>query len=308
MIWGNLLHLSVNMWADTPPRFAEQLRFDEPLWAELTERMAQSGLTMIVLDLGDGVVWESHPEISVRDGWTPARLREELARLRGLGLEPIPKLNFSAGHDAWLRDYSRQVSTNTYYQVCRDLITEAAALFQTPRFFHLGMDEETAADQQHLQYVVVRQHDLWWHDLQLLANHTAALGCRPWVWADPAWRHPNDYYRRMPKSILQSNWYYELDFPDDTGGRPRTLGPGEYHLTYRDLDEHGYDQIPTGSTWVGPTNFGRTVEYCTRHLNPDHILGFLQTPWKMTEPQHRDTHLSAIDAVKRAREAYEARQ
>lgn len=31
MIWGNLLHLSVNMWLDTPPRFAEEMRFDEPL-------------------------------------------------------------------------------------------------------------------------------------------------------------------------------------------------------------------------------------------------------------------------------------
>jgi len=33
-------------------------------------------------------------------------MKDEIARLKGLGLEPIPKLNFSACHDAWLKDYN----------------------------------------------------------------------------------------------------------------------------------------------------------------------------------------------------------
>ncbi|HEX3812843.1 MAG TPA: hypothetical protein VHX59_08380 [Mycobacteriales bacterium] len=306
MIWANLLHLSVNMWLDTPPRFAEELRFDEPLWNELTERMAETGFTMVIIDLGDGVLWDSHPEIAVRNAWTPDRLAEELVRLRGLGLEAIPKFNFSAGHDAWLKEYSRQVSTPVYYEVCRDLINEAAAIFQTPRFFHIGMDEETASDQRRLQIAVMRQHDLWWHDLELLAGCVEAAGCRPWVWSDPAWRHPEDYFTRMPKSILQSNWYYQLEFPELEGPRPRVLGPGEYHLTYRDLDDHGFEQVPTGSTWTGVENFGRTVDYCRKYLDPDRILGFMQTPWKMTELGHRDIHLSAIEAVRQAKEAWDS--
>ena len=64
--------------------------------------------------------------------------------LRALGIEPLPKLNFSTCHDAWLGPYSRMVSTPAYYDVCRDLIDEVAELFGGPRFFHLGMDEETA--------------------------------------------------------------------------------------------------------------------------------------------------------------------
>jgi len=98
-------------------------------------------MNALVLDLGDGVRWDSHPEIAVENAWTPAKLREELDRARELGIEPLPKLNFSTAHDAWLGPYSRMVSTPQYYEVCRDLIDEASELFGRPRLFHLGMDE-----------------------------------------------------------------------------------------------------------------------------------------------------------------------
>lgn len=307
MIWGNLLHLSVNMWLDTPPRFAEEMRFDEPLWEELTEAMSEAGFNMVVIDLGDGVEYDSHPEIAVRGAWRPQRLRSELVRLRQLGLEPIPKLNFSATHDAWLKDYSRQVSTEPYYRVCGDLIAEVADLFDSPRLFHLGMDEEIASDQRRLLYTVIRQGDLWWHDLEFLLAETEKTGARPWVWSDPAWQHPDTYFDRMPASVLQSNWYYEMDFTSaDETGRPRKLGPGQYHLTYLDLDEHGFEQVPTGSTWTDVGNFERTVQFCRGRLDPSRVLGFLQTPWKMTERQHRDIHLRAIDAGRRAKQIWEA--
>lgn len=304
MIWANLLHLSYNMWkdtpGDTPTSFSPDLRCDQAIWDELTERMAQAGFTMLVIDLGDAVRYESHPEIAVNGAWSTEKLRRELARLRELGLEPIPKLNFSACHDAWLREYSRQVSTEVYYRVCAELIAEVAQLFDTPRFFHLGMDEESAGYQRTLQYAVMRQHDLWWHDLSYLVDETAKSGSRPWVWSDHAWRVPEEYYGRMPQSVVQSNWYYGTTFTDSDQKRPRPLGRDEFHLAYLDLDEHGYDQIPTGSNWTVPENFELTVEYCTRELNPARLLGFLQTPWKSTEPVNRDHHLQAIDVVARA--------
>ena len=102
--------------------------------------------------------------------------------MRELGLEPIPKLNFSAGHDPWLGQYSRMVSSDIYYGVCRDLIAEVAELFDTPRFFHLGMDEETAEIQRHNNLVVVRQHELWWHDMYFLFDEVERACARPWVW------------------------------------------------------------------------------------------------------------------------------
>jgi hypothetical protein len=114
LISANLLHLSYNMWCDRLPsswghythdqlhyiQVSDTLRFDDTLWRDLTEEMAKAGLNMVVIDLGDAIQYESHPEIAVKKAWSPARLREELARLRNLGLEPTPKLNFSTAHDA----------------------------------------------------------------------------------------------------------------------------------------------------------------------------------------------------------------
>ena len=151
IIWANLIHLSYNMWADRDIsvetglediQSAPYLRFDTGLWNDLLKQMVKAGINLVVIDLGDGVKYESHPEIAVKGAWTTKRLRTELKKMRKMGLEPIPKLNFSACHDVWLGPYSRCLSTDTYYRVCKDLIAEVLQLFSKPRFFHLGMDVE----------------------------------------------------------------------------------------------------------------------------------------------------------------------
>lgn len=141
------------------------LVFEEPVWNITLKKMADAGMNMVIIDLGDTVKYESHPEIAVKNTWTVDKLRSELTKIRHLGLEPIPKLNFATSYDAWLGEYAKMVSTNKYYSICRDLIQEVIELFDTPRFFHLGMDEETAQHQQTYNYAVIRQNDLWWDDL-----------------------------------------------------------------------------------------------------------------------------------------------
>jgi hypothetical protein len=299
MIWGSLLHLSYNMWSDRDaPEWKldhvsarPYLRFDESLWNDLLPKMAEAGMNMVVIDLGDGVRYQSHPEIAVEGAWSPAKLREELAKIRQLGLEPIPKLNFSTCHDAWLGPYSRCVSTDTYYDVCRDLIAEVIDLFDQPRFFHLGMDEETAEHQRYYGYVVIRQYDLWWHDLAFYAAQVEKGGVRPWVWSDYVWHHPEAFYANMPLSILQSNWYYGTEFGPDV---VRTR-------TYPELEQYGYDQIPTFSNWSDPRNVLMTVQYCREHIASPRLKGFLQTIWKPTLEVCRERHEQAIDLVRQAR-------
>lgn len=309
LLWGYLIHLSHNMWLDTPGdrevNYAPYMRCDDALWAELTELIAEAGMNALVIDVGDGIEYASHPEISVEGAWSSQRLAEELDRLRGLGLEPIPKLNFSAGHDAWLGPYSRQLSTPAYYQVCDDLIGEVSQAFGQPRLFHIGMDEEDEPNQRGLEYAVIRQHNLWWHDLEFLASTVEKHGSRAWIWSDVVWHDPETFYRRMPKSIMQSNWYYESTFTADESGRPRAIDyKTEGHLPYLDLDEHGYDQIPTGSTWSAEDNFAGTVKFCTERLDPSRLHGFLQTPWKGTLQKNRDDHLKSIEVVAAAIREY----
>jgi len=98
MMWGNLVHLSMNMWCDwdNPELkggdvvYRPELRFDRSLWDDILKKMQEAGMNLLVLDLGDGVKYESHPEIAVKGAWSTTELRSELKRLRSLGLEPIP--------------------------------------------------------------------------------------------------------------------------------------------------------------------------------------------------------------------------
>ena len=312
MVWAYLIHLGFNMWEeqDAKPLYGMEkgrkrildfrraqpyLRFDEELWNELLREMKKIGINMLVIDLGEGVQYESHPEISVKGSWSVKKLKQEIGKLRSMGIELIPKLNFSTTHDAWLGPYSRCVSTDLYYGVCRDLINEVCSIFDKPRFFHLGMDEETAGHQRFALYAVMRQHQLWWDDLYFLINEVEKAGVRPWVWADYLWHHPDIFFKKMPKSVLQSNWYY---------GRVFSLKIN-YVRAYLDLEKYGYDQIPTGSICSVQENLEKTVSYCSRRISRERLFGFLQTVWRPTIPSFRRKHLNAIKAVSKAKNRFE---
>jgi len=312
MMWAYLIHLGFNMWEeqDAKPLYGMEkgrkrildfrraqpyLRFDEELWNELLREMKKIGINMLVIDLGEGVQYESHPEISVKGSWSVKKLKQEIGKLRSIGIEPIPKLNFSTTHDTWLGPYSRCVSTDLYYGVCRDLINEVCSIFDRPRFFHLGMDEETAGHQRFALYAVMRQHQLWWDDLYFLINEVEKSGVRPWVWADYLWHHPDIFFKKMPKSVLQSNWYY---------GRVFSLKIN-YVRAYLDLEKYGYDQIPTGSICSVQENLEKTVSYCSRRISRERLFGFLQTVWRPTIPSFRRKHLNAIKAVSKAKNRFE---
>jgi hypothetical protein len=173
-----------------------------------------------------------------------------------------------------------------------------STLFDHPRFFHLGMDEETFENQTSYAYAVIRQHDLWWHDFQFLVKEVEKWGARPWIWSDVYWRHPEAFDQHMPKSVVQGNWYYGESFKE---------GIREVKA-YLDLEEKGYDQIPTGSNWSTDKNFGNMVSYLSGKISPTRLKGFLQTPWHPTLETFRTHHLNAVEQVRVAREAWEKKR
>ena len=230
MIWACLLHLGMNSWKDIPLNrapadasrsfkvrcMADYLRTDETVWRSLTDALGKSGANMLIIDMAEGVFLPSHPELAVKGTWSIEKFQKELARLRAMGLEVIPKMNFSTCHDSWLKDYQRMVSTQKYYQVCADVIKDVVDIFRVdgkpPRFFHLGYDEETPGHQRSFELAIVRQGELWWHDFLWFAKQVESKGVRPWIWSDYCWHHKDEFLNRMPKSVLQSNWYYGADF------------------------------------------------------------------------------------------------
>ena len=307
-IWACLIHLSFNMWEEyiSPHRpfrgYRPDLELSESLWNDAVSKMAREGMNMVVIDLGDAIKYESHPEIAVHNAWTTTRLRSEIEKLRDMGLEPIPKLNFSAGHDTWLGEYSRMVSTKEYYDVCSDLIVEVCDLFGKPRFFHLGMDEETSSHQRYQRHVVIRKNDVWWDDLYFLVKKVETQGSRAWIWPDyMLWNNPEQFFNKMPKSVVQSNWYYGEEFdlikPDGNINK--------YVKSYIDLKDQGYDQIPTGSFHAeNEKSIGNTVRFCKNHIEDTNLLGFLQSFWKPTIEEYRERILRGIELAGNAKEWY----
>ena len=307
-IWAGLFHMGTNMWNDSVPEkgwepyvgeyrhyigAADHLRFDEKVWRSLTSRMVAAGMNMVVIDLGEALRYPSHPELSVKGSWDVERFRKELTRLRSIGLEPIPKLNFSATHDAWLKEYSRMLSTPEYYRVCADLVRDVCEIFDHPRLMHLGYDEESYTHQKDFRFCAMRQGELWWYDFLFIAREVERRGTRPWIWSDYVWQHREEFFNRMPKSVMQSNWHYdgEFDFSKISKSRAARI------RIYEDFDKAGFDQIPTGSNWACDTNFASTVKYCRRVCSPERLKGFLMTTWLFTLPQWEKKNLEAIDQV-----------
>ena len=292
-MWGVLLHFGVNIQCDLPVTkwgkyqgedlklmtAADHVRFDEGVFDRLTDRMAAKGLNTIVIDLEEALAYPSHPELAVKGTWSVERFRRKLDQLRAKGLEPIPKLNFSTCHDTWLKIYHRMVSTPTYYKVCADVIREVWEIFDKPRLFHLGYDEETSGNQAYYGISVVRHGEQWWHDFLYLSGVVEKLGCRPWIWSDYCWRHPDEFVKRMPKSVLQSNWYYGTTFENEADPHQKTRA-----MAYGLLEKAGFDQLPTGSNCYNNQNLGLTVPHCRKIIAPERLKGFMTAPWLNTRP------------------------
>ena len=317
-----LLHLGHNMWCDWFPEDVSAegysckpdtvLRNKDDLWLKTTNYAAQKGVNMIVIDVGEGVVYPSHPELAITGSWSVEKLQAEVRRLRAMGLEAIPKLNFSTSHNGWLKQYRRMVSTPTYYKVCEDVLRDVYEIFDKPRFIHIGCDEEVASHQVNIVkyiYIVARTKEFWMHDYLHLVHTVEKLGARPWCWSDYGWRHP-EFLKRSPKSVVMSNWYYDECYG---GFDPKTNKTSDHErlVQFWDLEKAGFDQIPCGTNWPGHERrrlkigaddvMGKLVKTCRGVVAPERLLGFLMAPWEsLKDEDGYKLNLKAIDIFKEA--------
>ena len=328
MVWGALLHLGSNMWDDflddpdgwakSPEeeqqrpnpmgpsdkkkrsRYRSYMRCNDAIWKGNVDHCAAEGLNTVFIDLGEGVFYPSHPELAVKGTWSVEKLRKELARIRALGLEPVPKLNFSACHDSWLKEYHRMLSTEKYYQVVADVIKDVVEMFDHPRFFHIGYDEEFAIAQYNTFLCAVRKGDLWWHDLNYTVGQVTKHGVRPIMWADAIWTGREEFVRKASHEILMSNWYYRDDFSEKkqqwdvafekTGGWGETRNGVAGFLA---LEEACFDQLPCGSNWNNDRNMGLLVAFCKQRIDPSRLKGFCTAPWDMSVTEDQAAHTRA---------------
>ena len=328
-VWGALLHLGSNMWGDwkpdlaglpssaeeerrmwpdqklnsngvLPSRARNYLRAEDAVWHEATDLMRAEGLNLVMIDIGEGYAYPSRPELWVNGSWSPEKMRRELARLRGMGLEPIPKLNFSTGHDAWLKEYHRMTSSRAYYEVVADVVRDVAEVFDRPRYFHIGFDEEIPVAVRGRTPMVIREGDLWWHDLFYVVKEVERHGARAMLWSDKICTGREEFLKRMSKGVLQVPWYYGIDFSE----KKLTWNPalekkvdgwasqGNLAASILELDRAGFDMVPCTSNWSNPAAADAMLKFCRARVDPAHLKGLMTAPWAKTfaeeEPKLKD--------------------
>ena len=112
---------------------------------------------------------------------------------------------------------------------------------------------------------------------------------------------PGVFLKKMPKTVVQSNWYYTTKFQDtDLNDRLRTMLD-----CYEVLDRAGFDQVPTGSNCVRRENMELLTQYCAERIGSDHLLGFMQTPWILTLDKNEWRLNQAADALADAKKWWE---
>jgi hypothetical protein len=315
--WIDLIHFGMKMWGDMPRDFPRKgimtkcltdeeyailsrpehrdlnrMHFEEPFWKELSLKLRQSGCNTLMIDVGEGLIYPSHPELALKDSWSADRLKAEVDRLRGMGFELIPKLNFSTTHDAWLGPYERMVSTPKYYEVCADVIRDTMDVFGPVKAFHIGFDEEEMISYQKASSMVMyRQGDLWWHDINWFVREVEKYGARAWIWSDYIRRHPlEEFCKRMPKTVVQNPWTYVA--------RKEKMPNDPLIKIFRTLTDNGYDVAPCGSNCYGVLeNFTDMAEYCKQTLPPERVQGMIMAPWIKTIEPYRRLHWQAADIM-----------
>ena len=325
-MWALMVYLSANQW---PKKTTIKDTFDDTFWEYILDESVKCGINTILLDVGNGVEYGSHPEIADENAWTRRRVRKEVARCRDMGIKIIPKLNFATTHGYWMGEYRYKTSTNEYYRFANDMIKETYELFDHPEYIHIGLDEEDARHCGGAQLAVYRQKELYWHDTRFLIDCVADTGARPWIWSCPLFRHTEEYQKHIDaEEVLISPWQYfslyeetwtridsDQELIDYYGRSPYK----EMNLTYVEEDPYcvmyrekalplmkdGYDYVPCVSVYNHcDYNTPDTFRYYKENAPDNQVLGMLTAPWARTIWDFKDRFDESFRFFKEAKEKY----
>ena len=312
--WGALLHLGSNMWGDWvadgkyPSSRQEEERMmregkiklpksqlyhnrnymsaDMDIWRKHVRLLRDEGLNTVWIDVGEAYSYPSHPELWVNGGLDFDAMRAELDYIRSLGMEPVPKLNFSTGHDQWLREYHCMTSSKKYYEVVADVIRDTCEVFGSPRYFHIGFDEEIYAACKNRQVCVMRSGNQWWKDMLYCVGQVERNGARAILWSDNICGGRETYFKRMPKSVVQAAWYYGKDFSAEKLTWKSEFEKSKDWSIQRnlaasivELANAGYDLMPCTSNWGCDEAADAMLSFCRGNIDSSRLKGIFTAPW-----------------------------
>lgn len=321
MIRALFAMLGDNMWYQEKP----SLTFQDEAWEKMVDAAVENEFNAIVLDLGEGIEYKSHPELTHPGAWSYERVRKEVKDLKEKGIALIPKLNFSACHHLWLGEYRKMLTMPKYYEVCKDLINEVYELFDHPEYIHLGMDEE--GDPQFfecMELVSFRRGELLWNDLKFLCDCVHEVGATPWIWGDIPLSYPEEFKKRFaPGSVVLQPWHYRA-FRKENFTPIATMadsyiefykGTGYIYIeedpVWTKVVEHsiplanaGYDIVPCASAIWYKNNPEELVEFFMKNKTNEHMAGFMIASWRFTRMESVDENIENIVLLKAACDKY----
>jgi len=231
------LNIGHNMWFDKFAQYnmgeyynqeRDYLYFDRFAWDKIVNELPNLGVNCVVVDLAEGVKYDCAPELAVKGSLEKAEVKEMLAALKSKGIMAIPKLDFSAAHDAWLGDYSKMPDTDEYREFVKTLIKEVCDLFDKPEYLHLGMADETNEYQINYGLSIVRGPKSFWRDAYAMFDACREKGVKPIISGEYYYREPIVFTKMIPDDVVIAAPYIEqwggrIALSEDEFGRdPRT--------------------------------------------------------------------------------------
>jgi hypothetical protein len=119
--------------------------FDEETAAKLMRKIAEARFNAVILDVENAVRYRALPAIARKHSRPMSALRTLVRLAKSLGLEVIPKCNFSKSdkfrHNDWFEPYHLMPDNREYWALAAKVIDELLEETQA-RYFHVGMDED----------------------------------------------------------------------------------------------------------------------------------------------------------------------
>jgi hypothetical protein len=61
----------------------------------------------------------------------------------------------------------------------------------------------------------MRSGSQWWKDMLYCVDQVERNGARAMLWSDSICAGREEFFKRMPKSVMQIPWYYGKNFSDE---------------------------------------------------------------------------------------------
>ena len=248
---------------------------------EAVQAMKKVGLNTLIVDIEDGVLYQSHPELKRHYSAPMEELRAFASAAREAGISFVPKLNFSKSgrteHDKWMYPYwdlrNFVAREKEYRKVALDVIDELIVECQPQQYFHIGMDED-----HH------RSIDQYVDTIEFFREHLQSKGLRTVIWNDSAYQNRNVIAQvhadksvaaeaRISKDIVHILWDYDI----------------VHQGIIKRLTDQGFD------AWMAPGRDHQMIKGWKKVLLDEGGDGLLLSNWVKCSEKNRKTILDLIN-------------